>query len=237
MTLTESKIKTFTASEPDGDDDVRITLSADVKNESSETIRLVTVHSSVSGPDGGVSIGDRDTQHQTRLEPDAVFDLGETSFYAKSAIIGVDPKTIRATIKVGLFTRAFTHLEVEVPEVDKSSVKTVEMDGVGQPVTITVSRRKPDDDGDANITVSALIDPDDQALLSKMRVEVLDDEGVVIQDSSDDELIGPHAKISQEPGFWGLKDSALAGTSIRVDLALYRLIRSVRIERTGADPA
>lgn len=235
--MTDSNIKTFTASEPDGDDDVRITLSAEVKNESDKQIRLITVDSATFGPDGGVSIGERDTQHQTRLEPDAVFDLGEMSFYAKSAIIGADPKTISATIKVGLFTRAFTRLEVEVPEVGKSSVKTVEMVGVAQPVTITVSRRKPDDDGDANITVSAFIDPDDQALLSKMRVEILDDEGVVIQDSSDEELIGPNVQISQEPSFWGLKDSALVGTSVRVELALYRLIRSVRIERTGADPA
>jgi hypothetical protein len=235
--LTDSKIKKFTASEPDGDGDVRINMTAKVKNESGENVRLITVDSCVFGPSGGASIGDRDMQHQTRLEPDALFDLGEMSFYAKSAIIGADPKTIRAKIKVGLFTRAFTRVEVEVPEGGKSSVKTVEMDGVGQPVIITVSRRKPDDDGDANITVSALIDPDDQALLSKMRVEILDDEGVVIQDGSDDDLIGPHVQISQEPGFWGLKDSALAGTKIRVDLALYRLIRSVRVERTGADPA
>lgn len=235
--MTISNIRTFTASAPDGDDEVHITLSANVKNESGEKVRLVTVDSFVFGPDGGASLGDRDMEHRIRLEPDAVFDLGEMSFYAKSAVIGADPKKLRAQIKVGLFTRAFTRLEVEVPVVGKSSVKTIDTHGVSQPVIITVSRLKPDDDGDANLTVSAFIDPDDQALLSKMRVEILDDEGVVIQESADEQLIGPHAQISQELGFWHLKDSNLDGTSIRVDLALYRLIRSVRIERTGSDPS
>lgn len=220
---------TFSAGEPDDDGDLRTEVELSVTNDTSQPIYRINYRMWFMGEDNAC-FEENDSYEDVYLAPG-----DNTTISPWSRINQRDVKETSLSIRAAgeLCRRDFTPLAVvEIPGPGESvrNKKQVSFDWYSGPLTLVFTRTEPDSDGDFNLEFRCLIPNTSSRHLKSVAIkaQLLDAEGVEIDNSESEEEIAADSAKLINGSFWRPKARQLEGA--KAILTLKALIPVDRFE-------
>lgn len=203
---------TFVANSPDEDGDISLDTELTVTNETGHPVYQIQYKIWYCDP-SGATFDETDSYDDVYLGPG---DQHTISPWGRINKCRLDGNAISVRGIGCLARRDFQILgEVPIPAPGESSRLKANLDfsWASGPLTICVSRSIPDSDGDFRLEFTALIENKSDQYLKVVTIkgQLIDAEGVEIQDDDTEREIPPHTPVLYSSSFYNAKAGQLEG--------------------------
>ena len=215
-------------------DDVELKTTFALLHTADYTCKLISAQIAILGIDDEIITISEPNEFKTTLKPGQKTDLAFTS-EVKSYFIDTDSDDLRIRAKIGLFQRTSAKTEVlQAPEIGRNSRTFSACDWLRKPISISATRFAPDNEGNSKLRVEISLDGHDWPYKLHVALMLRDEDGVVTDSRNHERDVWQNQFGYVDSGFYGVKDSAVAGSTIEVEILLYRLMEVLSVDHTYA---